>query len=306
MFKRLQQKWKVGPFQITLIIICFALGGSATGYTAKKIITLLSINSDWLWAIVYILLVTIIWPIAVLIVSVFLGQYAFFSGYVKRLGAKLGLFKDQNKNGTGDHPAANAHAPTNIAIFASGKGSNAQKIIDHFKTSSLARISLIVSNKKNAGVLEIAEQENIPFIIIEREPFFSGDAYLPELRARKIDLIVLAGFLWKIPDQLVHAYQKKIINIHPALLPKYGGKGMYGNNVHEAVLSAKDRESGITIHFVDEHYDNGDIILQVKCPVLEGDTPDMLANRIHVLEHANYPVIVEELVKNLQATNGES
>lgn len=193
-----------------------------------------------------------------------------------------------------------------IAIFASGAGSNAQKIIDHFKNSSLAEIGLIACNKKEAGVLQIAEKEKIPSIIIEKEKFFRGNAYLDELKERGIDFIALAGFLWKIPGILIKAYPKKIINIHPALLPRHGGKGMYGQNVHQAVLSAKEKESGITIHYVDEHYDNGDIILQIRCPVLDNDTPESLANRIHSLEHANYPVIIEELVRNLSITRPNS
>jgi len=145
--------------------------------------------------------------------------------------------------------------------------------------------------------LQIAEKENIPFLVIEKEKFFSGDSYLNELTTRKIGFIVLAGFLWKIPEALIRAFPKRIINIHPALLPRYGGKGMYGSYVHEAVIGAQEKESGITIHYVDEHYDNGDIILQVTCPVLEDDTPESLARRIHALEHANYPVVIEELVK---------
>jgi phosphoribosylglycinamide formyltransferase-1 len=194
---------------------------------------------------------------------------------------------------------------TNIAIFASGAGTNAQKIIDHFQNSSLARVALIVCNKKKAGVLLIAESENIPSLIIDREKFFSGNGYLDDLLERKIDFIVLAGFLWKIPGPLIHAYPKRIVNIHPALLPKFGGHGMYGSHVHEAVLAGQEMESGITIHYVDEHYDNGDIILQIKCPVLENDTPESLANRIHQLEHANYPLVIEELVQKLRATSRE-
>ena len=163
----------------------------------------------------------------------------------------------------------------------------------------MARIALIVCNKKKAGVLEIAEKEQIPALVIEKEKFFLGDGYLNDLIEKKIDFIVLAGFLWKIPGSLLKAFPKRIINIHPALLPKYGGQGMYGDRVHESVLTANEKESGITIHYVDEHYDHGDIILQIKCPILDGDTPEILARRIHALEHANYPVIIEELVKQL-------
>ena len=317
MFKRLEQKWNVGSLQIVLIILCFALGGTVTGYTAKKIIDVLSIGQDWIWAIIYILLVTLIWPLAVVTVSIFFGQFKFFTGYVKRIGAKLGIIRNSEskvksqKTGpsatpdyrlpTIDSQLSTPDSPitTHIAIFASGAGTNTQKIIDHFRNSSLAKISLIVCNKKGAGVLRIAEKEKITSLIIEKEKFFRGNAYLDELKEKKIDFIALAGFLWKIPDTLLKAYPKRIINIHPALLPKYGGQGMYGNSVQEAVLAAKEKESGITIHFVDEHYDNGDIILQVKCPVLDDDTPETLANRIHILEHSNYSVIIEELVKRL-------
>jgi phosphoribosylglycinamide formyltransferase-1 len=193
----------------------------------------------------------------------------------------------------------------NIAIFASGAGTNAQKIIDHFRNSSLAKVALIVCNKKKAGVLQIAQKENIPSLIIEKEKFVSGDAYLDELFENKIDFIVLAGFLWKIPGPLLQAYPKRIVNIHPALLPKFGGHGMYGSHVHEAVLAGEEHESGITIHFVDENYDNGDIILQMKCPVLENDTPESLANRIHLLEHAYYPVVIESLLTELTASSYE-
>jgi len=188
-----------------------------------------------------------------------------------------------------------------IAIFASGAGTNAKKIIEHFRNSSLANVSLILSNKSDAGVLNIARKENIPSIIIEKEQFFRGNGYVDELLERKIDFIVLAGFLWKIPQALLKRYPQRIINIHPALLPKYGGKGMYGQHVHEVVIGSKETESGITIHYVDENYDNGDVILQVRCPVLENDTPELLAERIHALEYANYPVVIEELVKKLLA-----
>jgi phosphoribosylglycinamide formyltransferase 1 len=197
------------------------------------------------------------------------------------------------------------HSLIHIAIFASGAGTNAQKLIDHFRNSTVGRIALIVSNKKESGVVKIAEKEKIPFLIIEKEKFFRGGAYVDELTEKKIDFIVLAGFLWKIPAAMVEAYRKRIINIHPALLPKHGGKGMYGQNVHEAVLNAKEKESGITIHYVDEHYDNGDIILQVRCPVLEDDTPHSLARRIHELEYANYAVVIDEMRKKLRATSRE-
>jgi phosphoribosylglycinamide formyltransferase 1 len=298
MFKRLQQKWKVGPAQIILILTCFAIGGSLTGYLAKKIMNLLAIEQDWLWAVIYIILVSLIWPLAVIITSIFFGQFRFFSGYVRRLGERVGIVKS-SASGVQNEESIVSPLTTRIAIFASGAGSNAQKIIDHFRNSSLAKVTLVVCNKPGAGVLNIAEKNNIPTIIIEKEQFFRGNAYTDELIEQKIDFIVLAGFLWKIPGSLLKVYPRRIINIHPALLPNYGGKGMYGSLVHEAVLNAKEKESGITIHYVDEHYDNGDVILQVKCPILENDTPEILAHRIHALEHANYPVVIEELISKL-------
>ncbi|MBS1608405.1 MAG: phosphoribosylglycinamide formyltransferase [Bacteroidetes bacterium] len=183
-----------------------------------------------------------------------------------------------------------------IAIFASGAGSNAQKIIDHFRNHSSIKVALIICNKPGAGVLSIAERENIPALLIEKEKFFRGDSYVPELKEKNIDFIVLAGFLWKIPPALIKAYTGKIINIHPALLPKYGGKGMYGHFVHEAVIASGDKESGITIHYVDEVYDHGKIIFQDKCAVLSTDTAESLAQKIHELEHKNFPVVIETLL----------
>ena len=183
-----------------------------------------------------------------------------------------------------------------IVVFASGAGSNAKKIIDYFQGHKLITVSLIVCNKPRAGVLSIAEQAGIPTLLIEKEKFFRGDAYINELKERGIGFIVLAGFLWKIPDALIKAYPGKIINIHPALLPNYGGKGMYGGFVHEAVITNKDKESGITIHYVDEHYDHGDIIFQARCAIEEGDTPEILANKIHLLEHKYYPETIEKTV----------
>jgi phosphoribosylglycinamide formyltransferase-1 len=187
-----------------------------------------------------------------------------------------------------------------ITIFASGAGSNASRIIDYFKNSTLARVCLVICNKPGAGVIGIAEKEGIPVLIIEKERFFKGDGYLPEIRQSGTNLIVLAGFLWKIPQALIDAYPRRIINIHPALLPKYGGRGMYGQYVHESVLNAGEMDSGITIHYVDEHYDNGDILFQTACPVLDTDSPESLANRIHQLEHLHYPLVIDDLLKSLQ------
>jgi phosphoribosylglycinamide formyltransferase-1 len=182
-----------------------------------------------------------------------------------------------------------------IVIFASGRGSNARAIIDHFKTNGNARVALIVSNKADAGVIAIAEEERIPFLVVDKKTI--GETLLVEqLMEYHPSLLVLAGFLWKIPDSLLKAFSGKIINIHPALLPLYGGKGMYGHHVHKAVLNANDAESGITIHHVNEVYDSGNIILQARCPVDAGDTADSLADRIHKLEHFYYPRVIEYLL----------
>ena len=183
-----------------------------------------------------------------------------------------------------------------LAIFASGTGSNARKIIEFFNGHPSIKVSLIVSNKSTAGVLRIADEHEIPTIILEKEKFFRGNGYVEELRSKGIDYIILAGFLWKVPNSLVQAYRGKMINIHPALLPKYGGKGMYGNFVHEAVLSAREAFTGITIHYVDEVFDHGEIIFQDKCPVEETDTPATIAQKVHMLEHAHYPRVIEEVI----------
>lgn len=190
--------------------------------------------------------------------------------------------------------------PINVAIFASGTGSNAQKLIDHFRDHPHIKIALIVCNKPGAGVLTIAQTEHIPTLLIEKEQFFRGNAYVDELKQYSIDFIVLAGFLWKIPLPIIQAFSQHIINIHPALLPNYGGKGMYGRFVHEAVIAAKDKESGISIHYVDELYDHGQLIFQARCTIDPLDTPDTLAQKIHALEHIHYPLIVEKVIMELQ------
>lgn len=183
-----------------------------------------------------------------------------------------------------------------IAIFASGAGTNAEKILERFKTSSSISVVLIVSNKPQAGVLQIAKNFEVPTLLLEKEIFFNGDGYASVFKELAIDWIILAGFLWKIPPALLKGWEKKIINIHPALLPKYGGKGMYGNAVHRAVIDAKESSSGITIHYVDEQYDHGATIFQATCPVVENDTPVSLAQRIHALEHQHFPRVIEEVI----------
>src|SRR5688572_13679689 len=301
MFERLQKKWKVKGWQLALILITFTIGGSATGYIGKKLMPVFAIGPAWLWVLVYILLVTIIWPIAVLIVSIPLGQFPFFIKYIGKLGRRIGLGGSDVKRETSNVKRLTSDVSrfTHIAIFASGAGSNAQKIIDHFRDHAIAKISLIVCNNPAAGVLQIAAKEEIPVLLIEKDRFYKDDAYIKELNEYRIDLIVLAGFLWKIPVALLNMYPGRILNIHPALLPNYGGKGMYGQAVHEAVIKAGETESGITVHYVDEIYDNGKIIFQAHCPVLPADTADSLARRIHQLEHQHYPKVIERVVSGI-------
>ena len=185
-----------------------------------------------------------------------------------------------------------------IAIFASGSGTNAEQIAKYFAEKQTAKVSLILTNNKNAYVLERAKKLNIPSRIFTREEFYKSDNILGLLKENNIEMLVLAGFLWLIPDNLIKAYPNKIVNIHPALLPKYGGKGMYGSKVHEAVIEAGDKESGISIHYVNEKYDEGKIIFQAKVNIEAGDTAETLAQKIHGLEYEFFPKIVEEVIIN--------
>jgi len=187
----------------------------------------------------------------------------------------------------------------NIAIFASGSGTNAENIIKYFSNKKSAKVALVLSNKREAMVLKRAEESNVPSIFFERDDFYSNGRVLSDLVLYKIDFIVLAGFLWLVPESLVQKYSGRIINIHPALLPKYGGKGMYGDKVHSAVISSGDTESGITIHNVNRVYDDGDIIFQARCKVDQADTPASLASKVHALEYLHFPRVIEELVSKL-------
>jgi len=186
-----------------------------------------------------------------------------------------------------------------IAIFASGTGSNARKLVEHFQQHQHIKIALIASNKPHAPVLDMAKEHQIPILVFDKKKFTDKDSVLPELQNFGIDFIVLAGFLWLIPEALIQHYPKRMINLHPALLPKYGGKGMYGMRVHEAVRAANETETGITIHYVNAAYDEGAIIFQKRCPVLAKDTPQDIAAKIHVLEHDSLPVVTERLVGEL-------
>jgi folate-dependent phosphoribosylglycinamide formyltransferase PurN len=296
--KKLQQKWGVGQVQFWLIMTTFALGGSLSGYLNKQILNLVFLEKNAAYWLIYPLLLTILWPFSVILVSFATGQFAFFKGYLGRIWGRL---------------SGGSTSPIHVAIFASGAGTNAKKIIEYFENKSTPiKISLIVCNVPGAGVLDIAKSKGIPTLMINKAEFAST-GYVESLHIADIHFIVLAGFLWKVPEVLVHAYQpgmkidanvvngktntaRGIINIHPALLPNYGGKGMYGSRVHEAVVAAGEKETGITIHWVDAHYDEGDIIFQASCSVEPSDTPNVVAEKIHVLEHQHFAPTIEKLL----------
>jgi len=316
MFEKLQKKWKVSACRLVLILITFATGGSLTGYAGRKLMPLLDIENPYLYIPVYIIIVTILWPLIVLLVSIPLGQFRFFLHYINNLfrrfrgrsskpmqssenitqSSPLSATNDYNNQLINEHWGVEEN--TRLAIFASGTGSNARKIIEYCSSQAgkNVKVVLIVCNKAGAGVLTVAADHHIPVLLIGKESFFGGHYYLPELKEYRIDFLILAGFLWKIPQPLIKAYPGRIINIHPALLPKYGGEGMYGDHVHEKVIIAGEKESGITIHYVDEYYDHGEIIFQAKCSVQPNDTVKTLSDKIHLLEHEHYGRVIAEVV----------
>jgi len=187
-----------------------------------------------------------------------------------------------------------------IAIFASGNGTNAQNIIEHFIDNPEVEVSFILSNRKNAFVLKRAEKFNIPSLTFNHKEFYETEIISRLLIYKKIDLIVLAGFLWLIPDHMLKAFPGRIINIHPALLPGVGGKGYYGMKVHEAVMASGAKESGITIHYVNEKYDDGQTIFQARCPVVASDTAESLAQKVHALEYAHFPEVITQMLKKIE------
>lgn len=187
----------------------------------------------------------------------------------------------------------------NIAIFASGSGTNAENIINYFSNRNSAKVALVLSNNRNSFVLERAARLNIRSVFFDRKEFYVTGKVLRYLQLYKIDFVVLAGFLWLIPEDILNEYNGKMVNIHPALLPKHGGKGMFGDHVHRSVLKNHDKESGITIHNVNSIYDSGDIIKQVKCKVDPSDTVGTLAAKVHELEYLHYPQVIEELIQKL-------
>ena len=280
----------MSPLQLFLILFTFATGGSPCGWLGRRILLLLNLHSGILWLLIYLVLITLLWPLCVLIISVLTGQFPFFSRYLERVFRSI--------SGAKVNPTAR------LAIFASGGGSNAQKIIEYFdyhKNNKIATPVLIVTNNATAGVIEVAKKAAIPVLEITRERFLNGDAYLPELRDAGITHVILAGFLWKIPPKLIEAFPEKILNIHPALLPRFGGRGMYGHFVHKAVLEAGEKKSGLTVHLVDEVYDNGKILFQAECSIDKNESPQSLAKKVLALEHQHYPRVIRDYIQNAKS-----
>lgn len=287
MLKKLQERWKVNLVNLILIILTFALGGSLCGWAGRKILLFTNLEKGVVWILLYIILVTLLWPLCVLLISIPFGQFGFFKKYISKI---LGKFRSKKPN---------IQKIYNIAVFASGAGSNAKKIIEYFNAAenNNGKVCMLVCNNPAAGALKIATENNIPALLINRKNFQEKDYLLAELKKKSIDFIVLAGFLWKIPTYLLKEYPKKIINIHPALLPKFGGKGMYGHHVHESVIANKEKQSGISIHYVDEIYDHGAIIFQAICDVTGNDTVETLSQKIHLLEHQHYPAVIDAVLQ---------
>jgi phosphoribosylglycinamide formyltransferase-1 len=190
-----------------------------------------------------------------------------------------------------------------IAVFASGSGTNAENLIRYFSDSEKGTVSLVLSNNPLAGVIQRAKQSGVPVFVFNRKEFNESDEVILKLAEYKIDFIVLAGFLWLVPENLIRAFENKIVNIHPALLPGYGGKGFYGSNVHRAVISSGTIISGITIHNVNRQFDEGEIIFQAACHVSRTDTVESLSKKIHQLEYAWFPVVVEKIISKTDEMN---
>ena len=184
----------------------------------------------------------------------------------------------------------------NIAIFASGNGTNAERVIRYFEKSKIARVNIVITNNNKAGVIKRAHSLKVDLHLINRIDFYNSDDVLDILTQYKVDLIVLAGFLWLVPETIINKYDNKIINIHPALLPSYGGKGMYGKHVHEAVIASGNVKSGITIHYVNKLFDDGQIIFQADTEISKNETSDSLAKKIHLLEYEHFPEVIKSLL----------
>lgn len=283
MLDKLKKRWGVNGWNLVLIITTFAVGGSSCGFLSRQVLLSFGWEKDGWWYLAYVVLMTLTWPLCVLLVSIPLGQYRFFSNYLKRMGRHFSGGKKKIR----------------VAILASGSGSNARAILAYFQHHASIEIALILTNKADAGVRDHAQQFGVPNLVFNRADFQGKESILPILQKHDIQWVVLAGFLWKMPEVLVGTYPGKILNIHPALLPDFGGKGMYGIHVHRAVLEARKTKSGITIHEVDGQYDHGRHLFQATCRVFPTDTATDLAARVLQLEHRYFAPVIEARILNL-------
>ena len=286
MLKKLQQHWKVNPTDLVFILLTFAVTGTFTAWVSEEITNWLSVEKYSLgWWFLKILVLLFGYQVFLLFFGFCFGQFSFFWKFEKKFLRKLGILKREG---------------VTIAIFASGTGTNTARIIEYFKKHSYIHVGMVVTNNPQAGVIQVAENAGIPLMVINKDSF-QNPVFIEHLQEKNIHWIILAGFLWKIPPALIKAFPDRILNIHPALLPRFGGHGMYGARVHEAVLKQGEKNSGITIHYVDEVYDNGKIIHQSTCEVSEKDDPASLAARVHALEHEHYPAVIEKEIKKQTA-----
>lgn len=315
MFKRLREHWKVNNKGLILILCTFAVTGTLTAFLSRQITIWFDIERlSFLWWTLKLIVLLLGYQALILIVGFCFGMFQFFWNYEKKILRRMGIkikgnVKESNHKKNSEDQLLNKRELSrtqHLAIFASGTGSNTQKIINYYNPPQPSlqierriQVALIVCNNPAAGVLQIAANEKIPVLLIEKNRFYK-DGYLAELKKYNIDFIVLSGFLWKIPAKIITTYAGKIVNIHPALLPEFGGKGMYGLKVHEAVINAGKKESGITIHYVDELYDHGEIIFQARCTIDKNDNAESLAKKVHALEYDNYAKVIEEMIISQQ------
>lgn len=288
MFDKLQKKWGISGWRFFWVMVAFGFTGTTTAWISAKITDWMEIDKfSFAWWSLKIGMLLIGYQILLLFFGFVFGQFSFFWRYERKILSSLRILPKLPE-------------PARLVVFASGAGSNAQKLIEYFnddaERSKLAKVTLIVCNKPGAGVLDVADKADIPVLQITKAELENGDHL--KMFKKRADWIILAGFLLKIPTNLIQLFPKRIVNLHPALLPAHGGKGMYGARVHESVLASGAQSSGITIHYVDEHYDHGETIFQATCAIHPNDTADSLAKKIHQLEHQHFPVVIESLVQN--------
>lgn len=291
MLNKLQKKWGISGKRFFMVMVVFALTGTTAAWLTAEITGWLRIEKfSFAWWTLKVGMLLIGYQILLLFYGFVFGQFDFFWHYERKILSHMRLLPPQPE-------------PARLMVFASGAGSNAEKLIQYFnensQKSSIAKVTQIVCNKENAGVLKIAEKYDVPVMMIHKKELERG-AYNEDWKKHG-DWIILAGFLLKIPSSLVNTFPKRIVNLHPALLPLHGGRGMYGMRVHEAVLASGESETGITIHFVDDEYDHGETIFQARCTLQPNETPETLAQKIHQLEHLHYPEQIEKLVVNAKA-----